>query len=116
MTKQTRRASRGKSADQRAPIPFAEIMREQAMVTPSELERSVREAIGERENASADDLLRAGEKILDRVLDGDCEGRESALDLLTVDALVTRALEIAARDPKSLAEFPEVAMKRISAR
>jgi hypothetical protein len=48
------------------------------------------------------------------VLRTDCESRESALDLLTVDALMTHALEIAANDPKLLEEFPELAMQRIA--
>ena len=65
---------------------------------------------------SADDLLRAAENLLDKVLATQCENRDSALDLLTVDALVTRAMEVAARDPQSLAEFPELAMKRIAAK
>jgi hypothetical protein len=46
----------------------------------------------------------------------DCEARSSALDLLTVDALMTRALEIAARNPSLLEEFPEQAMRRIASR
>ena len=65
---------------------------------------------------SADDLLRAAENLLDKVLASQCDNRDSALDLLTVDALVTRAMMVAAGDTKTLAEFPELAMKRIAAR
>lgn len=65
---------------------------------------------------SADGLLRAAENLLDKVLASQCDNRDSALDLLTVDALVTRAMDVAARDPQSLAEFPELAMKRIAAK
>ncbi len=87
------------------------------MEAPDALAQSMRKAAGSDANlADADQILSAAEKLLDRVLDGACESRESALDLLTVDALVTRAMEVAARDPKSLTEFPERAMKRIAAR
>ena len=41
---------------------------------------------------------------------------QDTLDLLTVDALMTQALEIAARDPKLMEEFPELAMRRIASR
>ena len=90
-------------------------MHEQGMVAPPALADSIRRASGS-EIVSAGDALRAAEQLLDRILAGECESRDSALDLLTVDALVTRAMEIAARDPKLLDEFPESAMKRISTR
>ena len=41
-------------------------------------------------------------------------GRASALDLLTVDALVTYAFEAAAREPSSLDALAERAMSRLS--
>ena len=112
MTKKTRRAGRGTSKDHGTPTPFAEIMREQGMTVPTALEQSLKRVKGE----SADEVLGAAEDLLKSVLAGDCQARESALDLLTVDAMVTRAMEIAARDPKLLADFPELAMKRILAR
>ena len=121
-----------KSAGLVEATPFAERMRAQGMAAPSALADSMRRAMagenvaagedarGNEDDAagegSAEDTLRAAERLLDRVLAGECESRDSALDLLTVDALVTRAMEIAARDPDSLAEFPESAMKRISTR
>jgi len=78
----------------------------------------MRRAVGDLEATltEVDETLRAAETLLDQVLDGACESRESALDLLAVDALVTRAMQIAARDPESLAELPEKAMKRIATR
>jgi len=100
------------------PRLFARVMAEQGMASPEALEQSIRRA-AEGFDATltvGDEMLRAAEKLLDQVLNGACESRESALDLLTVDALVTRAMEIAARDPKSLAELPEEAMKRIASR
>ena len=112
------------------PTPFAEVMREQGMTAPRALTDSMNIALGRArddaeshedaasraDNFSADDLLRAAENLLDKVLATQCDKREAALDLLTVDALVTRAMEIAARDPQLLGEFPENAMKRIAAK
>jgi hypothetical protein len=84
--------------------------------TPSELEASMRSALNDNASPTANELLDAAERMLDNVLRTDCEARSSALDLLTVDALMTRALEIAARNPSLLGEFPEQAMRRIASR
>jgi hypothetical protein len=81
---------------------------------PKELEASMRSALNENSSPTPNDLLDAAERMLDNVLRTDCESRASALDLLTVDALMTRALEIAARDPLLLDDFPEQAMRRIA--
>jgi hypothetical protein len=83
---------------------------------PSELEASMRSALNDNASPTANDLLDATERMLDSVLRTDCESRGSALDLLTVDALMTRALEIASRDAILLEEFPEQAMRRIASR
>jgi hypothetical protein len=74
----------------------------------------MREGVDSKTTPSAAELLEAAERLLDRVLRTDCESRESALDLLTVDALMTRALAIAAKDPNLLEEFPEQAMQRVA--
>ena len=81
---------------------------------PKELEAAMRSALNDNSSPSATEVLDAAERLLDSVLRTDCETRVSALDLLTVDALMTRALEIACRDPKLLEEFPEQAMQRIA--
>jgi hypothetical protein len=81
---------------------------------PNELEASMRAALNDSASSTPNELLDAAERMLDNVLRTDCEARASALDLLTVDALMTRALEIASRDPKLLEEFPEQAMLRIA--
>ena len=94
-------------------------MREEGMTAPAALRDAMNSALGgdaEPDTVSADDLLRAAENLLDKVLATQCENRDSAIDLLTIDALVTRAMEVAARDPQSLADFPEQAMKRIAAK
>ncbi|MGZ3374923.1 MAG: hypothetical protein ACXU9Z_16650, partial [Gemmatimonadaceae bacterium] len=79
-------------------------------------EASMRSALNDNPFPTANDLLDGAERMLDSVLRTDCEARSSALDLLTVDALMTRALEIAARNPSLLEEFPEQAMRRIASR
>jgi hypothetical protein len=83
---------------------------------PEELGAAMHRALDDNSSPTAAEVLEAAERLLDRVLRTDCENRSSALDLLTVDALMTHALEIAARDPKLLEDFPELAMRRIAAR
>ena len=113
-----RDAGRGMGDAADLPRPFARVMAAQGMASPDALEQSMRRAAEGFDATLTDgnETLRAAEKLLDQLLEGACESRESALDLLTVDALVTRAMQIAARDAKSLAEFPEHAMKRIATR
>ncbi|MFL5482662.1 MAG: hypothetical protein ACJ8AK_10780 [Gemmatimonadaceae bacterium] len=113
-----REAGGGKREARGRTKPFAQVMADQAMATPEALAQAMRQAIGDLDATLTDvnETLRAAEKLLDKVLDGACESRESALDLLAVDALVTRAMQLAAQDPKSLSEFPEKAMKRIATR
>ena len=101
------------SGEPTAPTPFAAVMREWRMTAPTALLRSIDDAC---HGQFARDVLGSAEQLLDRVLEGACESRDSALDLLTIDALVTRAMESAVHDPKLLAEFPELAMNRLSSR
>jgi hypothetical protein len=81
---------------------------------PEQLDAAMRRALGDKTSPTAVEVLEAAEHLLDQVLRSDCETRAAALDLLTVDALMTHALEIAASDPKSLEEFPVQAMQRIA--
>ena len=76
----------------------------------------MRSALNDNASPTPNELLDAAERMLENVLRTDCESRASALDLLTVDALMTRALEIAARNPSLLEDFPEQAMRRIASR
>jgi hypothetical protein len=62
-----------------------------------------------------DVYLDAAEEVLASLLREGCTSRDSALDLLAVDALVTYAFEAAAADPASLDERAGRAMARISA-
>ena len=89
-------------------------MSERNASPPEELESAMRHALDNNPTPTAPEVLEAAERLLDRVLLTDCESRESAIDLLTVDALMTRAVEIAARDPQLLQDFPELAMRRIA--
>jgi hypothetical protein len=59
--------------------------------------------------------LAAAEGLLVEMLRKGCTARESALDLLAVDALVTYAFEAAGEDPQRLDERAADAMSRISA-
>ena len=73
----------------------------------------MRAAVESNPNPSASDLLDAAERLLDKVLRSDCETRAAALDLLTVDALMTQSLLVANKDAKTLAGFAEQAMIRV---
>ena len=81
---------------------------------PAGLADAMRTAVDERQDPTATDLLGAAERLLDKVLRSDCETRASALDLLTVDALMTHALWLANDDPKLREAFPAEAMSRIA--
>jgi hypothetical protein len=62
-----------------------------------------------------DVCLRAAERLMSELLRGNCNTRESALELLTADALVTYAFEAASEVPSDLASRAADAMRRISA-
>jgi hypothetical protein len=83
---------------------------------PEELAAAIREALGDAsEMPSAEDMLRAAERLLKEVLRGECEARASAITLLTVDALVTQAMLIASGDANAPQDFPRQAMQRLAA-
>jgi hypothetical protein len=83
---------------------------------PPELAAAMRTAVwGEgKSEPTAGDLLEAAERLLDKVLRTDCETRTSALDLLTVDALMTHSLILANNDPRTPEDFAEQAMRRVT--
>jgi len=70
--------------------------------------------IADRE-VSADAFLGAAEVAMATLLSGGCLTRESALELLAIDALVTYAFEIAADAPEQLESRAANALARISA-
>jgi hypothetical protein len=87
---------------------------------PPSLTRRLREVIGEemadsRDLQEASDVhLEAAERLLARLLDKGCAARDTAVDLLTVDALVTYAFESAADQPGSVADLARSAMVRLA--
>ena len=81
---------------------------------PEELDAAMRRALSDKSSPTSTEVLDAAERLLDQVLRTECENRSSALDLLTVDALMTNALELAARNPDSLDKFATDAMHRIA--
>jgi hypothetical protein len=89
-------------------------MSEEKPRPPEELVAAMRNALEDNPSPTPIEILEAAEHLLDQVLRTDCETRASALDLLTVDALMTHALEVAAKDPKLLEDFPEQAMRRVA--
>lgn len=82
---------------------------------PGELTAAMQRAVGGHENPSPEQLLGAAAALLKKVLTTNCESRSSALDLLTVDALTTRAMELAAGDPGLRERVPEMAIRTLMA-
>ena len=84
---------------------------------PEELASAIRDALKARnitsEPPTPTQLLETAQSLLENVLKTECEARESALALLTADALVTYALEVA-NDAGTLGGFPEQAMKTLA--
>ncbi len=81
---------------------------------PAELSTAMRSAVGQNAEPTPNELLEAAEHLLDKVLRTDCETRASALDLLTVDALMTHAIVLANTDAKTSEGFFEQAMRRVA--
>jgi hypothetical protein len=85
---------------------------------PAELSARLHEVLGPRLDESAERapevLLDAATALLGSLLDG-AGGRESALDLLTADALATYAYEAAADSPDAGRALTERGMEQLSA-
>jgi hypothetical protein len=83
---------------------------------PADLAAAMRNSLKDAtSNPSAEELLEAAEHLLDKVLRTDCETRASAIDLLTVDALMTHAILVATKDPRAPDDFAERALTGITA-
>jgi hypothetical protein len=86
---------------------------------PARLRARVASALGSRADRDATEApeqsIAAAESLLRDLLARPTAGRESALDLLAVDALVTYAFEAAAHDPSSLVVRADDAMTRLAA-
>ena len=81
---------------------------------PEPLTDGMRQAVEGNLNPSADQLLAAADKLLAKVLATNCESRASALDLLTVDALLTHSMELASGDAAEIERISEQAMRVIA--
>jgi hypothetical protein len=83
---------------------------------PADLATSMRSSLKDSTtNPRAEELLQAAEHLLDKVLRTECETRASAIDLLTVDALMTHALLLSSKDPGAADDFAERALARVTA-
>lgn len=78
------------------------------------IEAVLGEASASGSGAATEVCLRAAERLVTDLLRGDCASRESALDLLAADALVTYAFEAAAETPATLAATASAALERIA--
>ncbi len=84
---------------------------------PSALRERLHDALA-ADGATADRTqacLHAAERLIERLLRGDCTTRESALDLLAADALMTYAFEAAGDSPGDLRARARHAMRSIAA-
>jgi len=94
-------------------------LRARTPAAPARLAERIEESLGERCDATdaraADACLDAADELLRELLRRPSAGRESALDLLAADALVTYAFEAAAREPATLVSRADDAMRRLSA-
>lgn len=90
-----------------------------APTAPDELLARVEQTLGSRSDMDAAQsstvCIDAAEELLRELLTRSSTGRETALDLLTVDALATYAFEAASDDPESLPERAGEAMVRFAA-
>ena len=88
-------------------------------VPPAALRACIDAALGDALHGEAidagEECLRAGERLAGSLLRRNATTRESALDLLAADALVTYAFEAASERPSELATRATDAMVRIAA-
>ena len=91
-------------------------LRERMESAPPRLAARLRTALGSRVDASSVDASRlcteAADALLGELLARESTGRDVALDLLTVDALATYAVEAASEHPSSLGEYAAAAAMR----
>jgi len=85
---------------------------------PARLRARIDAALGEALTGDSEDAaaacLRAGEQLARTLLRENATSRDSALDLLAADALVTYAFEAASERPSELAARSRAAMTRIA--
>ena len=100
-------------------MTLREWLHEREPAPPDRLAARIDAVLGERADAdkarASAHCLDAAEELLSELAARPSAGRESALDLLTVDALVTYAFEAAADAPASLEATATAAMIRLAA-
>jgi hypothetical protein len=84
-------------------------------VLRARLQAALEPSLSRDRRDTADLCLRAGERLAETLLREQCTTRDSALDLLTADALVTYAFEAASESPADIAARASEAMVRIAA-
>jgi len=103
----------------KGPVPLHDWLRSRVPEPPRDLASRIAAMTAGTAGAPvaphASALLDAGEAAMGTVLQGGCLTRQSALDLLAVDAIVTYAFEAAADDPDRLEERAAEALARIAA-
>ena len=94
-------------------------LHERTPIAPPRLAERLEEVLGARCDAAHSEAPRvciaAATELLTDLLARPSAGRESALDLLTVDALVTYAFEAAAAEPSALPSYAAEAMSTLAA-
>lgn len=99
-------------------MTIAEWLRSRTPAAPPALVARVEAALGPEAGATLEAaperLLAAAVSLLEPLLARDDAGRESALDLLAADALVTYAFEAASAEPEALDERTRDAMMRLA--
>jgi hypothetical protein len=100
-------------------VTIAAWLEKRVPASPPRLSARIHQVLGAHAETASDELaarcLDAAEELLRELLARPSAGRESALDLLTVDALVTYAFEAASDDPASVAALAEAAARRFAA-
>ncbi|MEO8879477.1 MAG: hypothetical protein ABI446_03695 [Gemmatimonadaceae bacterium] len=70
--------------------------------------------LSDRSSSAYDAVLSTAESLLAELIALDCAGRDRALDLLAVDAMVTYAFEAASESPDTLSARATAAMSAIA--
>jgi len=100
-------------------VTFRAWLREQSPAPPPRLSNRIGETLGtalDADLSAAPALcLASAEALLRDVLGRPSAGRDVALDLLTVDALVTYAFELLSADLQTLDDMAAITMRRLAA-
>jgi hypothetical protein len=100
-------------------VTVDEWLRTRAPQPPAALSVRLGAVLGESLNRSSQEIpevfLAAGERLVAELLRSNSTSRDSALDLLTADALVTYAFEAASDTPSAIDAYASAAMTRMAA-